>query len=59
MSGDFTYVSRTKKDRKNRFRPPVPPTLESLNERLEAIHSRFVASDVCVRCLGSQVLVIR
>ena len=50
MSGDFVYVSRTRKSRKIKNRVPETATLASIQERFETSQSAFRASEFCSRC---------
>lgn len=53
MSGDFTYVSRTRKSRKNKLHTPETPSITSLAARVESAQSALLASPVSSRCLSA------
>lgn len=56
MNQDFTYVTRTRKSRRNKSRKPDEVSLASIKDRFETTQSQFVASEYCYRCLGTPIL---
>ena len=52
MSGDFKYVCRSRKSRKNKNQKLEEPSLASIKDRFETTQSQFVVSEYCARCLS-------